>query len=162
MIEGYDYRITWNAPEYEHIEHDADWFWALGIISVSLAVAFVIVGNALLSVVLLLGVGSLLFYAKHPPKIIECELSKRGVRNNETVYPWDSLESFWILDGHENHKEILSPKILLISKKPLMPHIVVPLDEEHFEEVHQALTHMLPEEHQVEPLPNRLMRKIGF
>jgi len=162
MIEGYDYRITWTAPEYEHTEHTADWFWALGIISVSLAIAFVLLGNALLSIVILLGIGSLLFYAKHPPKIIECELSKRGVRNNKTIYPWDSLDSFCILDGSENHEETRAPKIILISKKPFMPHILVPLSEEALEEVHQALGHMLPEEPQLEPFANRIMHKIGF
>lgn len=162
MIEGYDYRISWVAPEYEHREHGADWYWALGIISVSLAVAFVIVHNALLSIIIILGMGSLLFYAKHPPKIIECELSKKGVRRGTTLYPWESLESFWVLDGHEDGKEIHDPKILITSKKPFMPHIVVPLNELYLQEVHQAMAHMLPEEHQAEPLPDRLMRKIGF
>lgn len=162
MIEGYDYRLSWVAPEYEHIEHSADWFWALGIISLSLAVAFVIAGNALLSVIILLGVGSLLFYAKHPPKMMACELSKKGVRAGSTLYPWESLESFWVLDGHDGTKQIHEPKILITSKKSLMPHIVVPLSESSIEEVHQALAHMLSEVHQAEPLPDRLMRKLGF
>ncbi|MBI5401192.1 MAG: hypothetical protein HZB12_03720 [Candidatus Yonathbacteria bacterium] len=162
MIEGYDYRISWVAPEYEHREHSADWYWALGIISVSLAVAFVIVGNMLLSVIILIGMGSLLFYAKHPPQIIKCELSKKGVRAGKTLYTWESLESFWVLDGYEDEKEIHNPKLLITSKKPLMPHIVIPLDELTMQEVHQAMAHMLHEEHQVEPLPDRLMRKIGF
>lgn len=163
MIEGYDYHLSWTAPEYEHREHSADWYWALGIISVSLAVAFIIAQNALLSVVIILGMGSLLYYAMHPPRIIECELSKRGVRVGSTIYPWESLESFWVLDGYDSHgKEIHNPKILITSKKSLMPHIVVPLSEPSLQEVHQAMSHMLLEEHQVEPLPERLMRKIGF
>lgn len=162
MIEGYDHRISWVAPEYDHVEHGADWFWALGIISVSLAVAFVIVGNSLLSIITLIGMGSLLFYSKHGPKMVEYELSKKGVRAGETIYPWESLESFWIVDGHDGSKQIHGPKILITSKKTLMHHIVIPLDELSLEEVHQAMAHMLPEEHQIEPFPDRLMRKIGF
>ena len=162
MIEGYDHRISWAAPEYEHREHGADWFWALGIISVSLAVAFIIMGNSLLSVIIILGMGTLLFYAKHPPKIIKCELSKKGVRIGGTIYPWESLESFWVLDGHDGEKQVHSPKLLITSTKPLMPHIVAPLEEETLREVHQAMAHMLPEEHQLEPLPERIMRRIGF
>lgn len=161
-MEEYDYKISWIAPEHEHREHSADWYWAVGIISVSLAVAFVIVGNTLLSIVILIGMGTLLAYSKHPPKTLQCSLSKKGVQVGKTLYPWDTLASFWVLEGVDNVRYHRDPKILIISKKPFMPHIVVPLNELVIEEVHQALSHMLPEEHQTEPLPERLMRKIGF
>lgn len=157
-----DDTISWVAPEYEHREHSADWYWALGIISISLAVAFVIVGNTLLSIIIIVGMGTLLAYAKHPPRNIECCLSKRGVTANEKLYPWETLESFWILEGIHDTKYPHGPKILLTSKKPLMPHIVIPLSDTVINEVHQSLAHMLPEEPQTEPLPARLMRRIGF
>lgn len=161
-MEEYDYQISWVAPEYDHHEHSADWYWAVGIVSVSLAVAFVIVGNTLLSIIVILGMGTLLAHAKHPPKITEYKLSKKGVSAGETLYPWKTLDSFWVLEGDENAKYPHSPKILLTSKKTFMPHIVIPLAEHVIEEVHQFLAHMLHEEPQVEPLPERLMRKIGF
>lgn len=157
-----DHTITWVAPEHEHHEHSADWYWAVGIISVSLAVAFVIVGNALLSIIILIGMGTLLSHAKHPPKMLDYKLSKKGVLAGKTLYPWETLESFWVLEGSEGTKYPHGPKILITSKKTLMPHIVIPLEESVIDEVHQSLSHMLPEEHQVEPLPERLMRKIGF
>lgn len=161
-MEEYDYQISWVAPEHEHREHSADWYWAVGIISVSLAVAFVIVGNTLLSVIIILGMGTLLAYAKHPPRTLEYKLSKKGVGAGETLYPWETLESFWVLEGKDNIRFHRDPKILLTSKKTFMPHIVIPLAEHVIDEVHQSLAHMLHEEHQVEPLPERLMRKIGF
>ena len=157
-----DYNISWTAPEYEHHEHSAGWYWALGIISVSLAVAFVIVGNTLLSIIIILGMGTLLAYAKHPPRNIQCSLSKRGLKAGEKLYPWETLESFWVLEGSKEAKYSHDPKILLTSKKPLTPHIVVPLDESVIDDVHRSLARMLPEEPQVEPLPARLMRRIGF
>ncbi len=157
-----DYIISWTAAEYEHREHGADWYWALGIISLSLALAFIIIGNMLLSIILLLGVGTLLFHTKTPPQNKDYECSKRGIRAGKTLYPWETLESFWILEGSEDVKYSHGPKILLTSKKPLMPHIVIPLSELIVNEVHRALSRTLPEEPQVEPLPERLMRKIGF
>lgn len=157
-----DYALSWVAPEYEHREHSADWYWAVGIISISLAVAFVIVGNTLLSIIIILGMGSLLAYAKHPPKMTEYELSKKGISVGKTLYPWRTLESFWVLEGNEDAKYPHSPKIILTSKKRLMPQIIIPINEYIVDEVHQSLSHMLHEEHQVEPLPDRLMRKIGF
>lgn len=157
-----EYTISWVAPEFEHHEHSADWYWAVGIISVSLAVAFVIVGNMLLSIIIILGMSMLLFHAKHPPRVLEYKLSKKGVSAGNTLYPWETLSSFWILEGTENVKYPRQPKIILTSKKPLMPHIVIPLREFVLDEVHQSLSHMLPEEPQMEPLPERIMRKIGF
>lgn len=155
-------RIIWSAPAYDHTEHHADWYWAVGIIAVSLAVAFVIVGNALLSVIILVGVATLLVHAKHPPETIECELSRKGVRAGKTFYPGETLESFWILEEHQTEKEYASPKLLLTSQKSFMPHIVIPLTNAPLEEIHHALSQMLDEEPQVEPLPDRIMRKLGF
>lgn len=161
-MEEYDYRISWSAPEYDHHDHTADWYWAIGIVSVSLAIAFVIVGNALLSIIILLGMGTLLHYAKHPPKTTEYEFSKKGVRAGKTLYPWDTLDSFWILDGHTTRGKTCAPRLLLVSKKTFMPHIVILLDDTVIEEVHQSLTHMLHEEPQMEPIHDRLLRVIGF
>lgn len=161
-MDEYDYRISWVAPEYEHREHGNDWFWAVGIITVSLAVAFVIIGDTLLSIIILLGMGMLLYHAKHEPKNIEYELSKKGVRTGATLYPWETLESFWVLEKYGGKNEDLQPKLLLTSKKALMPHLVILLSETVLEEVHQSMSHMLPEIPQVEPLPERLMRIVGF
>ena len=154
--------ISWRAPEHEHREHSADWYWAVGIITVSLAVAFFIVGNIFLSIIVILGVGTLLIHTKTAPRIIECAVSRKGIRVDTKLYPWESLESFWVLEESQSGEIYSGAKILLISKKPLMPHIVIPLDTNLTEEVHQALTQMLPEEPQVEPLPDRIMRKLGF
>ena len=161
-MDEYNYRISWLAPSHDHHEHTADWFWAVGIVSVSLAIAFVIVGNMLLSLIIIIGMGTLLYYAKHEPKNIEYEFSRKGIRAGETLYPWETLESFWILDGHRIGKYECAPKLLIISKKPLMPQIVILLNEFILEEVHQSLSQMLHEEYQVEPLPQRLMRRFGF
>ena len=106
--------------------------------------------------------GTLLYYAKHPPKITEYEFSKKGVRAGKTLYPWDTLESFWILEGHTTNGKECAPRILLISKKTFMPHIVILLNEYVALEVRQTLSHMLHEEPQMEPLHDRLMRIIGF
>ncbi len=154
--------ISWQASEHEHREHGADWYWAIGVITISLAVAFFIVGNIFLSIIIVLGVGLLLIHTKTPPRLLECGISRRGIRVDKKLYPWESLESFWVLEeGHHGEAHSYA-KILLISKKPLMPLIVIPLDTDLVEEVHEALTQVLHEEPQVEPLPDRIMRKLGF
>lgn len=157
-----DHKISWTAPEREDHNHGTDWYWAVGIISISLAVAFVIVGNTLLSIIILIGMGTLLMHAKREPRILDYRISKKGIRAGETLYLWETLESFWILDRSEDLKYQHGPKILLTSKKPLMPHIAIPLDDDVVDEVYQILSNMVPEEYQVEPFPERIMRRIGF
>ena len=157
-----DYTISWVAPEYEHREHDGDWYWAVGIISISLAVAFVIIGNTLLSIIIVLGIGTLLSLSRHHPENVEYELSKRGVSAGKTLYPWGTLESFWVLEGKSTPRGEVSPKLLITSKKTLMPHIVLPLTEFVIDEVHQTMSHMLHEEPQMEPPVDRFIRAIGF
>lgn len=161
-MDKYDQHISWVAPEYDHREHATDWYWATGIISVSFAIAFVFLGNTLLSVIILLAMSTLLFYAKHPPKNIEYKISRKGISAGKMLYPWETLDSFWILEGHHGTKEYRAPKLLLVSKKTFMPHIVILLNEFMLEEIHQTMSHMLHEEPQMEPIHDRLIRKLGF
>ena len=155
--------VSWSAPEYERYEHSADWYWVVGIITTSLAVAFAIVGNFLLSVIILIGVGTLLAHSKHEPGVVHYEISRKGIRSGKTLYRWDSLDSFWIVERDDTSRHPSSAKILLTSTKPLMPHIVIPLPEDmHTDELHKVLSQKIAEEFQVEPLPYRLMRTLGF
>lgn len=154
--------ISWVAAEYEHHEHSADWYWAVGIITVSLAIAFIIVGNMLLSIIILLGVGTLFFYSKHLPRTIEYKISRNGIRAGKVLYPWGTLHSFWILEKEESAKDYHRPKLLLISKKTFMPHIIIPLNEFILDDVRHVVSHLLPEEPYAEPFVERISRKIGF
>lgn len=154
--------IFWVAPEHEHREHASDWYWAISIITVSLAAAFIIVGNMLLSIVVLLGVGMLLYYSKFPPRMIEYKISKSGVRVGDKLHPWESLHSFWIIEKDEDEHDYHEPKLLLVSKKNFAPHVLIQLNEYILEDVRHVMKHMLPEEPRVEPFVERLARKAGF
>lgn len=157
-----DERFVWNAPAYDHHEHGADWYWAVSIITLSLAIAFFIAHNILLSIIIIIGMGTLLMHAKHAPEILDYELSRKGVHAGKTFYLWESLESFWILEEIKTEKEFSSAKLLLTSRKSFMPHIVVPLGDVSIEDIRHVLASMLSEEPQIEPLPERVMRKLGF
>ncbi len=155
--------ISWHAPEHEHHEHSPDWYWVMSIMTVALAIVFFILNNILLSIILLLGVGTLLYHALERPRVLKYELSRKGVRAGNRLYPWESLQSFWIMEGDEKPRYPISAKILIISKKQFMPHIVVPLgDEVNHEDVHEILSTYIDEEYQLEPIYDRIMRKVGF
>ena len=128
----YNQLITCEAPENEHREHTTDWYWDVGIITVSLAIAFFIAGNILLSLILLLGIGTILVLSKHPPKMISCEISRKGVRAGKILYLWESLDSFWVQEEQADG-DFMEAKLLLTSKKHFMPHIIIHLDNARLE-----------------------------
>ena len=97
--------------------------------------------------------------AHSAPRIVEYEISRKGVRIADTLYTYSNLESFWIIDedGYERDR------ILLKSKKVLVPLIVLPLgDAVDIEEVSEFLSQYLDEEEMAEPLSEHLMHWLGF
>jgi len=157
-----DNHITWHAPEYEYYEHSQNWYWLTGGTVVVLSALFFIFGNALLSIILLLGMGLLLANSTRPPQAVEYGLSRKGVHVGKKFYPWKFLESFWITEEGKVGNNLVPAKLLLTSKKSFMPLIIIPLGNAPVEEIHKALTAMLPEHLQAEPLPDRVMRRLGF
>ena len=157
-----EYHITWSAPVHEHREHTTDWYWAVSIITVSLAVAFILLGNILLSFILIIGIGTILLHSKNPPHMVEHEISRKGIRSGEKLRPWHTLEAFWVLEEQNDKNIHVSPKLLLISEKPYLPQIVIPLDNAPLKEIHQILIKKLEEIPQSEPFASRFMRMFGF
>lgn len=155
-------RLLWSAPQYERYEHTADWYWVVGIITTALAIAFFIAGNMLLSLIIIIGVGTLLYHSKKEPTLIEYEISRKGIRVGKTFYRWDTLSSFWIVEKDDTARHPAPAKILLTAKKSFTTHIVIPFKDTDADEMHAILSQMLPEEFQIEPLPDRIMRKLGF
>lgn len=148
--------ITWQAPEYYYREKSADWYWAVGIISVSAAATAIILENVLFGLLLIIGAFSLMIYASRRPEIIDIEINEKGVRMGRVFYPFANLDSFWV---EENHSY---PKILLRSKKVLVSHIIVHLENENPEDVREFLREHLPEVEQSESLAHTLMEYLGF
>jgi len=94
------FRIEWDAHEYEHKERTSDWYWAVGIVGVSGAVASIIFGNLIFGFLLLLCVFSLSLYINRPPDTTKVVINEVGVLRGDTFYPYSTLHSFWIDEDH--------------------------------------------------------------
>ena len=149
-------RIAWEAHIYEYKERSADWFWAVGIITVALAVTAAIFGNVILGILILVGASCLALFVNREPEIVEVVVDERGVKRGEILYPYESLHSFWVDPLHSH------PRIYLRSQKPYLPLIMVPLGETDAESVAELLAAKLEEEHHAPPLVERLLEKLGF
>lgn len=149
--------ITWEAPEHRHVENGGDWFWALGIIALSGAIAAVFFGNFLFALVILLGAGVMALRAAKPPKIAPFMVGQRGVRVGERLYPYSALDSYWIDEEHP-----FGPMLLLKSKQLYAPLLSLPIPEEYVDDIEDLLRDKLPEEELEEPLGQKLLELLGF
>lgn len=149
--------LEWSALEHEHIHKNPDWFWALGIIAIAGAAAAIIFSNTLFAIVILVGAFTLAINAAKKPSRAGFKISERGVIINNTLYPYSSLESFWIED-----KEYAPPKLLIKSKKLLSAHIIIPIENVSVADVRDYLLDHINEEEDSEPLSQKIAELFGF
>jgi len=151
------FKIEWEAHEYEHKERSSDWFWAVGIVSVSIAVVSIIFGNIILGILVLIGAFSLSIFINKPPTVLHGMVDEKGITRGNVLYPYHSLQSFWI-DIEHPHK-----KIILRSQKMFMPLIIVPIsDEVDPDRLHRILSKFLNEEYHSLPLVENILEYLGF
>lgn len=149
--------ITWEAPEHHHFEKSNDWFWVLGIVAISGALAAFFWGNFLFAIVILIGAGSMALLASREPAVIKFSVTTRGVRMGDRLYPYSTMDSFCI-----DEENPLGPQLLLKSKKLHMPLLILPIPPEYIDDIDDLLIDRLPEEELEEPLANKILEFFGF
>lgn len=151
--------FIWEAHEYVFQEKTSDWYWAVGIVVVSVAVLVIIFGNLLLALLILLSGFVLALFASKKPDLVRFEVSKKGIMIDKTLYPYGTLDSFWVEDN--DHLGFHS-KLLIKSQKVVMPLIVIPLEGTNPEEVRDFLLDHLLEEHHSESIGKHILERLGF
>ena len=85
------------------------------------------------------------------------DLSPRGLRIGSQLFPYSTLESFYIEED-----DPLGPQLLIKSERLLMPLIVIPIPEDSIEDIESLLQERLPEEHLEESLGHKMLEFFGF
>lgn len=151
--------IQWRAHEYEHKEKSADWFWVLGTIAITGIITAIILKNILFAILIVIGTLTLTLYAIRKPNLTHFEINNRGIRIDNLLHPYISLDSFWVTDT----KEGTSPSLIVKSSKTLMPYIIIPLEDSISPfEIRECLLSYLDEEEYEEPLSYKFMDYLGF
>jgi len=148
--------ISWDAPEHLHIEKTNDWYWSVGIITITAASLAIIFNNFVFGILILVAAFALVVHAAKKPKMVRCEINDRGIVLDDILYPFLTLESFWI-DAHEQPS-----KILVKSHKTFMPFIVIYIEEVDPEHVREILLNYIAETEHQEPFSLKLLEKFGF
>jgi hypothetical protein len=115
--------LRWNAYEHEHIERGTDWFWALGIVAISIALVSILFHDILFAFVILIAAVTIGVLAVHPPELVEFEVSERGIRVGKKLHRYDEIISFWVEDEHDGR-----PLLLVDTVKFMHPNIIIPIE----------------------------------
>jgi hypothetical protein len=150
------FKIEWDGHEYEHKQRSEDWFWAVGVIAISLAIAAIIFSDIIFGILILLSAFSLCLFINRPPETVHVILNEQGITRGKVQYPFSTLHSFWIDEQHPHQK------ILLRSQKLLMPLITIPLGNADAERVQKTLVRFIPEEFHTTPVAEKLLEYLGF
>lgn len=150
--------ITWKAHEYIYIEKGQDWYWILALVAITGAVASILFNNVLFALLILIGAGVMAVLAARKPDLVQFSLTQRGMRIDDTLYPFSSLKSFAIAEVSPRH----IPKLIFEPRSHFAMHIYIPLENVDVDHVHDFLLDFLPEEDHQEPLIHHIMEWLGF
>jgi hypothetical protein len=149
--------FSWQTPEYPYTEKSSDWFWTIGIITAALVVTSIIFGNLLFGLVLALGSFTLTMFAARKPGMVTVEVDDKGIKLNKVLYPFNTLDAFSLDEEHH-----AGPRLLLKSKKVVMPLVSVPVVLENHEELREFLSANLSEESLSEGFLQTIFERLGF
>lgn len=149
--------LRWQAYEYAYQPKTADWYWALWIIVIAIAATSVLLDNTMLAILIVLAGFCLTILSKRHPKIVEFEINEKGIVSHGSLFLHNTLESFWVQQIGEGE-----PRLLIKSRKTLMPLIVLPLGDVTADEARYAMLPHLHEEQLSEPLTQMIFEYLGF
>lgn len=151
-----DLLISWEAPEHYYVEKGADWYWAVGIITLAIAAVTFMFGNIITGIFVVVASVALVVHASRPPRIVSFGITDRGVMAGDVLYPFLSLESFWI-----PHDEFPA-KLIIKSRKTFMPYIIIYLDDIDPEQVRKIMLTYIAETEHHEPVFKHILERLGF
>jgi hypothetical protein len=148
--------IAWQAPAHPYVEKKPDWYWAVGIVTLALAVTAFLFGEFITGIFVIAAALALVLHASRPPHTVSYEINDRGLASDDVLYPFVTLDSFWI-----PHNESPS-KIILKSRKLFMPLIVIYMEDIDPEDVREVLLRYIAETEHHEPILKRFLEWLGF
>jgi len=150
--------LYWEAEEFEYIHKTNDWYWAVGIIAGAIAIGSIIYENLLFAIFIIIASVALVMQSARKPILLKIRLNTRGITIGNKLYPFNTLESFWI----EKTEDIEKDTLIIKSRKVAMPYIVVPVKETEAITIERYLSDFLEEEELHEPLAQKIMERLGF
>jgi hypothetical protein len=152
-------KLQWQAFDHIREQKNPDWFWFIGIIAGAIIILSIFFNNILFALLVLIGVLVIFMSANIPPKTVDYEINRRGVKIHDILYTYGTLESFYVVDEDGFDRD----RLILKSTKALMPLIIIPLgDQVAPDQIREYLLDYLNEEEMYEPTVQRILTHFGF
>jgi hypothetical protein len=151
--------LEWEGKEYDHNPKSADWYWALGIISIAGIIASILFANYLLAVLILIATVALALHAAKEPPLHQFQLIEEGVVIGEELHPFERMMSFSVLEDIEGE---LPPMISIKTENWFSPHLIIPLSGVDLDVVYAYFLHHVHEEEHKHSLTDLVAAWLGF
>ncbi|OGI68940.1 hypothetical protein A3A05_02380 [Candidatus Nomurabacteria bacterium RIFCSPLOWO2_01_FULL_41_12] len=149
-------KLEWSALEYEERERSADWFWALGIITLTASLTSIIYGNYFFAALIILSGILLGFFATKQPDMVPYELNEKGLKIRTRLYPYENIKSFWV-------QTEVKPTLFIKSERLFMPVMGIPTENAKAEKIRSImLGKNVIEEEMREHASEKIMEVLGF
>lgn len=149
--------LRWSGYEHTHIERSSDWFWALGIVAISIATVSILFHNYLFAVLVVIAAVTIAILAIHPPDMVEFEISERGLRVADRLHRFDEIISFWVEENPDG-----TPVLLIDTVKFMHPNIIIPLESIDMHSVRAYLKERVEEVPLKEPAAHKILEFFGL
>jgi hypothetical protein len=146
--------FEWHAKEYASEEKGADWYWALGIISVALIIVCVLFSNILLALVIAAAAVAIALQAARHPRMHRFAITEGGVIIDNSMYPYENMLHFSVLEYVD---ETIPPSLSIKTKHVLAPHLLIPIVGHDPVEIYDYVAFHLPEGKHEESLVDRII-----
>ncbi|MEK7558515.1 MAG: hypothetical protein AAB507_01675 [Patescibacteria group bacterium] len=143
--------LEWEILEHEHRQNEEGWFWALGIIALSVSVASAIYGNYLFSVLIVIAGFTVGIYATKAPGMLSVRLTDKDISVNERILPYTEITSF----------SIDRDKLIFEERVWWRPLFIIPMHHGDIEIIANSLREILPEKQHKEPIAHQIMEHLG-
>lgn len=116
--------LSWDVVEAPPVKKSVDWFWAVGIIIISLAVISIVFGNPLFGVFLIVILFTLIVLSHKRPQTVRYVFTKDGILEAQRFFPYANLKSFYV-----DETLYATPTLLIEIKRWFLPIISIPIPE---------------------------------
>lgn len=145
--------FSWEGQEYAFEEHGADWYWALGIITVAAVLTAILFSNILLALVILAGAAAVGLQAAKHRKTHRFAIYDNGIAIDDQLYQYKDMRDFGILEYVDPS---LPPALSIKTNHILAPHLLIPIIDHDPEEIYYYISNHLPEGMHEETLLDRV------
>ena len=89
--------LHWKAPSHEAHQRSGSWYLIFAIISVGL-MAFAIYDRSIITIITFALIILMIFViSTQAPREITCKITKTGISLGNTLYPYKTIKTFWIM-----------------------------------------------------------------